>query len=673
MKAHFRPGVVPFLLISVLGSADCRAADVYGTRLDPPRIYFVHSSINKSGVTSGIKGQENFLELFITSVADETGKYTPEGFSYTVLLPATLEFAGVTHRFPDNGITTIYENDPRLAVTETVWRGKPYWKIEKAIDPARAKVRLFDQSSGGANVDTLWYRVDTDQEVSAETQPIQVTLYFNGRACHTDTSELKIYDALAMPPKISPRDFLLWLYRGPRWRNGAWDELGDYLAKAGINAIQYGIDSPRRPTGVDPAQDECIKEMRNRGFYIIVSTGGGYAFGDSPRSIYKAVERGLGQYEDDPLSLGTRWFEDADNGAMERYAPMADAALWNFEPGARVSLVSLDRWNTDQLKSLLGIPANEELNLVVDIRDLGKTDNWVTTEAIEPEKIERWMGHRRELISLVINNWADFVRRINPNIETIITEGNMGVKPGSGRDLGYENFGQYVTYCQPMQFSGPAALRTMKGYMQRAPNAKFLGCQNVSHGSYGRVVVPPEEIMLQVLGAALIGCNGTGLYAGLSMDAENFVLLNRAMGFLGRNQDLIFKGTPDPANLTLEVLPGDDPDGARDLVSQTYHGTQRDEYLVVAGNYNRDKPRFLKVTASVGGGTWFIVDDENEQVLASEGGAEISSAMLGQGVYLKCPAYDFRGYRVKPASKAIEKKIERYERIDVQAMKQSGT
>jgi hypothetical protein len=673
MKMLFGTGVVSILLINIPGSPECLAADVYGKRLDPPHIYFVHSSICKSGVTSGIKGQENFLELFITSVADDTGKYTPENFSYEVLLPAYLKFAGVTHRFPDNGITTIYEDDPRLAVTETVWQGKPYWKVEKSIDAERAKVRFFDQSSSGANVDTLWYRTDADQEVPDETQPIQVTLFHKGRACHTDTSELKIYEALETPPKISPRDFLLWLYRGPRWRNGAWDELGDSLAKAGINAIQYGIDSPSHPTGVDPAQDECIKEMRKRGFYIIVSTGGGYAFGDSPRSIYKAVERGLGKYEDDPVSMGPRWFEDADKGAMERYAPMADAALWNFEPGARVSLASLDPWNTGQFKELFGIPADEELNLVVDIRDLGKTDNWVTTEAIEPEKIERWMGHRRELISLVIKNWADFVRGINPDIETIITEGNMGVKPGSGRDLGYENFGDYVTYCQPMRFSGPVALRKMTSYMKQAPNAQFLGCQNVSHGSYGRVVVPAEEIMLQVLGAALIGCKGTGLYAGLSMDAENFVLLNRAMGFLGRNQDLIFEGTPDPANLALEVVTREDPDQARDLISRAYRGNRQDEYLVVVGNYNQEKPCYLKLTISAPDGNWFIVDEESKQVLVSEGTAQISSDVLGQGVYLECPAYDFRGYRLMPASKAIEKKIEGYERIDAQAIKQSGT
>jgi len=61
IKMLFGIGVVSILLINIPGSPECLAADVYGKRLDPPHIYFVHSSICKSGVTSGIKGQENFL------------------------------------------------------------------------------------------------------------------------------------------------------------------------------------------------------------------------------------------------------------------------------------------------------------------------------------------------------------------------------------------------------------------------------------------------------------------------------------------------------------------------------------------------------------------------------------------------------------------------------------
>ena len=660
--------IVTLILVSTLGSADSLAVDFWGKRFDPPKIYFVHSTLLEKGVTSGIKEQENFLELFITSVANEAGKYTPDGFSYTVLVPSYVELVGVTHRFPSNGTTTIFEDDPRLTVTDTVWQGKPYRKIVKKINPARVKGHFLTHNSAGMNVENLWYRVDPDQEVPAEPQPIQVTLYHQDQECHTDKSVLRIYEALETPPRISPEHYKLWLYRGPRFRNEGWDELADYLGKAGINAIQFGVDSPLNPLGVDPANDQCMKEMRKRGFYIIVHRGGGYAFNDGPRSIYKQVERRLGRYEDDPLTMGPRWFVEGDGRALERYAPMVDAALWNFEPSSRPTLIPLDKWYTDQFKKLYDIPAEEEFDLVVDIKDLGRTSNWVHKEAIDPDKLQGWLDHRRSLIALCIKNWADFVRAYNPDIETIITEGNMKVKPGSGRDLGYEKFGHHVDYCQPMQFSGPAALQKMKQYyMKRAPDTQFIGCQSVSQGSYSPLFVSGEEIMLQQVGAALIGVKGVGFYAGLSMDAQEFVLLNRSMGFLGRHQDLIFEGTPDPANVTLKILPADDADLAHDVVSRAYHGRQGNEYLVAINNFNKEKESYLKVTMSLDPGTWFVVDRENKQVLTSDGRPEISSKMLGHGIYLKCPAYDFRGFRVMPRSAEARRTIAAYQRVNMQA------
>ena len=54
--------IVTLILVSTLGSADSLAVDFWGKRFDPPKIYFVHSTLLEKGVTSGIKEQENFLE-----------------------------------------------------------------------------------------------------------------------------------------------------------------------------------------------------------------------------------------------------------------------------------------------------------------------------------------------------------------------------------------------------------------------------------------------------------------------------------------------------------------------------------------------------------------------------------------------------------------------------------
>ena len=242
----------------------------------------------------------------------------------------------------------------------------------------------------------------------------------------------------------------------------------------------------------------------------------------------------------------------------------------------------------------------------------------------------------------------------------------MRFKPGY--DVGFENFGHYVDYCQPMHFSGPSALQTMQEvHMKRAPNAQFIGCQSVSNSSYSPLFVSGEEIMLQQVGAALIGVKGVGIYAGFSLDAEDFVLLNRAMGFLGRNQDVIFEGTSDPDNVTLELLPAAGVDWARDLTCRAYRGRKHNEYFVAANNFNQDTSCILKVTMSVGAGTWVIADEENKQILTSDGEREISSDLLARGIHLECPAYDFRGFRFIPASANVGKRVAGYELIDLRA------
>ena len=640
------PELFVFAFASVtFATSSSFAVNIAAAKFAPPRIYFTHSSINQKGVSSAIKGQENFLELYITAIDDKRGQYDLDGFSYQLLVPDFVKPVDISHRFPRDG-KPVPKEDLEFTVTKIEKHGRAYKKIEKALG-ARWLNGLLAMYAGGTP-DILWYRIDPHSRIDPDPLPLEVSLFYKGEKCFTDTSVLNVYNELPTPPRVSPKHFKLWLYRGPRWRDGAWDKLAEYLGKAGINTVEFGIGPPSEIH--DPAQEECMKEMRKRGFFIIVHRGGGYSFNNGPRSIYTQVQRGLGRYDHDPLSQGPQWFQGADDGAMQHYLPLADAALWNFEPNARIRLVAIDQWNTNQFKQANGMPLDEEINLVVDLRTLHKTENWVTTQAVDSEMLRKWMARRQEKIALVIKQWADFARIINPEVETLITEGNMRVDYYSGRHPGYERFGDHVTYCQPMQFQGPTALRTMEQYMRIAPNARFMGCQAVSAGSYSPVLLPARDISLQTLGAVLIGCKGTSLYAGLSMDAENFVHLNRVMGFLGRNQEVIFEGRSEPANLTLKGQPEGDPSWALDLTSRSYQKLEQDEYLAVALNYNRNRICYLKLAISLNKGRWFLVDDENKEVFVSNGNVNISADTLGKGVILKCPPYDYRGFRLVPAS-----------------------
>jgi len=104
-----------------------------------------------------------------------------------------------------------------------------------------------------------------------------------------------------------------------------------------------------------------------------------------------------------------------------------------------------------------------------------------------------------------------------------------------------------------MNFAGLDSLHVLRQWQRRVPAAQITGCQNVAASSYHTLFVSPRGIMLQPVSAALVGCKGTSIYPGPAMDAENFAFLNRAMGFLGRNQELIFAATPDPGELQLHT------------------------------------------------------------------------------------------------------------------------
>ena len=238
--AKYLPAIFAFLALSSAGLSPSFSEDVSRKRFDPPRAYFTHANLNKSGFVSAIKGQENFLSLFFPSIDSSTKKYSSEGFTFRVLLPAYVRMLEVNGKAED--------------VVKTEFNGQPYLEVRRDLDP---KVVFNRCLRGPWGIDSkLWFRLD-DAKVPATPQPIRIVLYFQGKEMFRSDARLRVYEALIAPPPVDPKSFKLWLHYGPHKRDQHYDELADYLRKAGINTIQI------------MSHPEYMSEMRKRGFFII--------------------------------------------------------------------------------------------------------------------------------------------------------------------------------------------------------------------------------------------------------------------------------------------------------------------------------------------------------------------------------------------------------------------
>ena len=65
-------------------------------------------------------------------------------------------------------------------------------------------------------------------------------------------------------------------------------------------------------------------------------------------------------------------------------------------------------------------------------------------------------------------------------------------------------------------------------------------------------------------------------------------------------------------------------------------------------NRNTKEPCYVKFTAAVPAGAWYVVNDEDEEISSLGGETEISSETLASGIYLHAPPFDNRGYRIQP-------------------------
>ncbi len=586
---------------------DAQAADVYGKRFAPPGIYLTHASLNKSGTVSGIKGQDNFLSFYMTPIDNEQNAYTAEGFAYSVLLPPYVEVLDV--------------GAAGLEVTQVEADGATWQRATKPVDPEQVQNRCL-RGSWGVH-DLVWYRVSPHADVPEQLDEIRVTLTYQGHECATDSAKLRIYDELVAPPRVSARNFRLWMHYGPYFRDGHWDDWAEYLHKAGINAIQFTLGGPERL--------DAVKAMRNRGFYIIAQRGASY----SP--IYQDNFRGC-------LERGPEWFKETDAGTMATYLPYSDAALWDFEPSPMT--LDVDDWTLDRFRAARTIPADAEL----------------TAESIKQSYFTDWIAFRQGELATCIKHWADFCRGIKPDVELILTEGRTNVFDPPGQ-VDYSNYAQYVTFCDPMNFAGLQAVHALRQWMEYVPQGRFTGCQNVGLSSYHNVFISAKMIMMQVLSAALIGAHGTAIYPGPAMDAENFVHFNRVMGFIGYNEKLLFESEDAPRNVLISPVPkeqfevtvGDGrtvrnsyPNWEHDAVIRSYHDPDSDAYLIVIANWNAQEPCHAKLTMSVAESERLLIDRESKLLFTSAGKDTIGAQALREGVYVTCPPFEYRGFAIVP-------------------------
>ena len=80
----------------------------------------------------------------------------------------------------------------------------------------------------------------------------------------------------------------------------------------------------------------------------------------------------------------------------------------------------------------------------------------------------------------------------------------------------------------------------------------------------------------------------------------------------------------------------------------------------------------MKLTAALPAGRWMLVDREHQEIFTRAGQAELSSADLAAGLYLKTPAYDYRGYSLEPVENAIAAEFQKFRPIELEPLQQQA-
>jgi len=610
MLLKFLTKVLPCLLVSLLLATGillevpytARGAELPDKPVYPPRIYFTQASLNKSGIVSAIQGEDNFVRLFVPAMDASEHAIPADGLTCKLLLP--------------EGVAMLPEVELPLEIKKTTVDGQLMQEVIVTL-PSEDVRRAGLKTSTGMEM-TLWYRADDLH--AGENYPIRLLLEMQGKTCFTDEAKLHVYDALQSITPIDPNFFRLWLHYGPSYRKGKWDELATTLHHSGINTVQVMNWSV-----------EMAKAMKDRGFSVIAQRLGSYAGSYDP-----------GTAVSDVVAQGQEWFKKDDGGEMEAILPYADAVIWDFEPSPQD--IVTDDTTLALFRKSAKIPDDEKLD----------------EQAIKAKYMKPWTAFRQKQFATIVKDWADWTRGINGNVKTILTEGRCNVFDPRGQ-VDYRNVAGDVTYFDPMNFSGPGAIHGMRQWKAAMPDEIFMGCQNVAFSPQSPVTTSANTIMLQIASAALMGNAGTSVYPGQTMDAENFVLFNRVMGFLGKNQDILWKGIVHPKDMTLTLLPKQDetitlgggdtlhnvyPDWTNDAVAQTYQSKSGDAYLAGIVNWNASEPCYAKIQIAGESGRWMITDDESRQVYTFDGKESLDAATLAGGVVVSVPTSEYRGFRV---------------------------
>ena len=577
-----------------------------GKRFDPPLVFLKHASLEKSGATSAIKGQATVLPVYMSSVDNSDRKYRPEGFTIALFLPAYCEL-----------LETVYFDRPdEYNVTPVRWEGKAYNRIEKK-DTKRIQWKCFDRTEGTTSLG-FWFRIDPEA-ATTDGDRIKIVLYHDGQECSSDVSEFKVYEALPDPSPVPADRFKLFLHPSAYHRPGHYDELGDYLRKAGINAINVTVS---------PGDHflEYVREMRKRGFYMIIPRAGSYT-----APIWEID--------------GIPWFEEKDAGAMDTYLPHADAVLWDYERGGP-SLYFKD----DVIKRFAA--------------EQGIAAEGLKKDAILTRHYDAWYAFIQRHAAKPVAYWSEFCRRINPDIERIVVQGSTHYF-GPWRFLDYAYYNDHTDYHCPMFYNDHRAVRNMRKWMKRVPAGAFMGCHNLTHMS--RNPVSAQTTMQQILSMALIGGTGFMMHPGECLDAEDFVLFNRVMNFMGTQRELLFDGVASPEDMKLDLLPKKksvvdfgDGETITDLyprwdewaVANTYAADGK--YLAVVNSYHRTEPCYARLTlAQFGADKALLLDEENREVLTWGGERAIPASVLKDGALVKCPPADYRGWQIAAPSEAV--------------------
>ncbi len=586
-----------------------RAATAPDERIYPPRVYLTQPSLNKSGVCFAIKGEDNFLRIFVPAIDASKHEIPAGGLVCKVLLP--------------ENATLLPEPDLPLTITKTTVDGRPMQEVSFKL-PEKDVLRISQSASARASKKLprieliLWYRVD-DLPVG-EGGPIRLSLEMDGKTCFTDEAKLQVFDALKEITPIDPNIFRMYLHYGPQYRAGKWDELAAALRRYGINCVQV-IDY----------QLEMMQAMRERGFSVITHRLGNYLNAYHPGTVVS-----------DTLEQGMEWFEKADGGVTKASLAYADVATWDFEPSPR-SIVT-DEKTLGLFREFAKIPGEEKLDEGV----------------IKAKYMKKWIAFRQKQFAGILRNWADWVRSLKSDTKTLVSEGTVSVFDPSGQ-IDYRNWSDAVTYIDPMSFCGPVAVRGMRQWKSVTPGGVFVGCMNVAQSARSSVTYPANTIMLTIASAALMGNSGAGIYPGQTMDGENFVTFNRVMGFLGENQEIIWKGEVQPKEVALSLLPKQDetitlatgdtlrnvyPNWENDSVAQTYKSKSGDAYLAGIVNWNVNEPCYAKIQIKGLSGKWMLVDDEARHVYTHGGKSELGTEVLAEGALVSIAPSDYRGFRV---------------------------